>query len=373
MKKVNKKELIKEIKKFLKVYLFSLASTAITLLIIDSYAYKDNIYYHNELKLNQKEIEEIENTVSEAVGEEITINDNSIVLDAALENDNLTEEEKLTIYRFTNLLDDNPYLDKTNAYNKLRKLDIKYEKDADYGEDVLGVYINSDNEITIIQDNEKQETILHEIIHCIYSHNYYHKLPRFFNEGMTELLTNEYFEENPFKETKSYSYEVIMVKMLCEIVGEDKVLESYSTGDITILEEALREETQISEPKELLERMDSVTTNLQNKEDIDKEEVKDIIGFLDNYYIGKYDVDSIEFGIYTYNRNMLEGLYDKNPNATYIYNLVEKGYYIKAYFSSELKEKYQEIKHVNYSQDISGKIDEKYLIKTIKYNDSDSI
>ena len=70
---------------------------------------------------------------------------------------------------------------------------------------------------------------------------------------------------------------------------------------------------------------------------------------------------------------MIEGLCDDDPNFTYIYNLIENGYFIKPYFSSKLKEKYKEVKHVNYFQDISGKTAKKTLIKTGKNNDYDSI
>lgn len=365
MKKIN----LKELKSFFKLYLYSLTASVITLTLIDLYAYRDNIYYHNEIKLSDKEIENIEELVSETIGEEITVDNNSILLDAVIENENLSESEKEFIYSYKDLLEDNPYLDKANAYNNLKKLDIKYDENADYGKDVMGVYINTDNEITIIEDTSEKETISHEVIHCIYSHKYIKRLPRFFNEGTTELLTNEYFSKNPFKETKSYPYEVTMVKILCEIVGEDKVLEAYSKEDITIVEEELRNKTNISEPKEIIERMESTSEALQNDKKIDEEKVQDIIAFLDRYY-EKIDSDSIEYEMYLYNRNIISGLYDKTPNVKYICNLVENGYYIKAYFSNKLKEKYNNPYHVDYYQDIEGYNDTK---KYVKNNDISSI
>lgn len=364
-----KKRTLKELKSFLKMYLYSLTASVITLTAVDLYAYKDNIYYHNEIKLSDKEIEEMEELVSETVGEEITINNNSIVLDAVIENENLTESEKEFIYSYKNLLEDNPYLDKTNAYNNLKKLDIIYDKNADYGKDVMGVYINTDNEITIIEDTPEKGTISHEVIHCIYSHRYIKRLPRFFNEGMTEILANEYFSKNPFKETTSYPYEITMVKILCEIVGEDKVLEAYSKEDMTIVEEELRNKTNISEPKEIIERMESTTTALQNNEKIDAEKVRDIIVFLDRYY-ENIDNNSIEYEMYLYNKNIVKGLYDKTPNIKYICNIVENGYYIKPYFSEELKDKYNNPYHIDYYEDIEGNNDTK---KYVKNNDIISI
>ena len=373
MKKNNKKQLIKDLKQFLKMYLFSLTASLVTVSLIDMYSYKDNIYYHHELKLSDKEVEEMENLVSTTIGEEITINDNSIVLDAAIENKSLTEEEKQTVYKFKDLLDDNPYLDKTNAYDNLQKLNIIYDEDADRDDNVLGFYVNTDDEITIIQDNDKKETMLHELVHCIYSNNYIPKLPKFFNEGMTELLTNEYFEENPFIEKVSYPYEILMVKILCEIVGEDKVLESYSKGDIKILEEELGKKTGLSEPHELIENMESVSNSLENRKEIDKQAVTNIIETLKRYYNENYEFDSIEYEMYLYNKEHLEKLYEKDPITSYQINLMLDGYYVKPYFSTKLKEKFPNPFHAEYYQDIYGRDDYKVIIKSRKNKEKESI
>ena len=138
---------------------------------------------------------------------------------------------------------------------------------------------------------------------------------------------------------------------------------------MTIVEEELRNKTNISEPKEIIERMESTTTALQNNEKIDPEKVRDIIVFLDRYY-ENIDNNSIEYEMYLYNKNIIKGLYDKTPNIKYICNIVENGYYIKPYFSEELKDKYNNPYHIDYYEDIEGNNDTK---KYVKNNDIISI
>ena len=87
---------------------------------------------------------------------------------------------------------------------------------------------------------------------------------------------------------------------------------------------------------------------------------------------GEYKIDnnSIEYEMYLYNKNIIKGLYDKTPNIKYICNIVENGYYIKPYFSEELKDKYNNPYHIDYYEDIEGNNDTK---KYVKNNDIISI
>lgn len=360
------KKLLKEIKEnlgvFIKFYFFSFISSLLILEVLDQYKYKDNIYYHDELKINDEEVEELEEEVSKSIGKEIKESDNTIVLGAVVNNKNLSEEEKQIIYEYDDLLEDNPYLVKSTAYNNLEKLDIIYDENADYGKDVLGVYIQGDSEITVIKENNNKDTIHHELVHCIYSQNYFETLPKFFNEGMTELLTNEYFSDNPFLEEYSYPFEITMVKMLCELVGEDIVLETYSKEDLSILENAIREKTGLSNPNEFLKYIDSVMTSLEKGEEIDKEKLSSIINTFNMYY-ENYNQDSIEYEMYKQNIKIIKFLESDVPFSAYKYELLLNGYYAKPYFNKDLKDKYKVPFHVDYNQDIEGKIDTKKYVK----------
>ena len=378
MKKINKNqrekliELKSTIKSFLKFYTYSFITSLLVLKGLDLYKYKDNIYYHEDLKISEDEIKELEDNISDVVGEEISKDDNSFVLGAIIKNPDLDEEEKEIFYEYVDLLDDNPYLIKSTAYNNLYKLDIIYDENAkkDYGEEVMGVYIQGDNEITIMEETEDKDIVRHEIIHCIYSQNYYETLPRFFNEGMTELLTNEYFNEKPFIEETSYPYEITMVKILCELVGSDIVLETYSKEDMTILEKALEEKVGLSNPEEFIKYIDEVMTSLEEAKEIDIELVDDIIGALDKYYKENYDKDSIEYEMYKYNTKILSYLKSEKPYTAYEFSIFLDGYYVKPYFSNKLKEKYKEPFHAVYYQDIESKNDNK---KHMKYYKKESI
>ena len=357
------KQLLKDVKVFIRFYVISLLVSGLLIETIDLYHYKDNIYYHDELKLSDKEMEEIEEKVSTTIGVPITKEDNAIVLDAVIENENLSKDEKEILYNYVDLLEDNPYLNKSNTYNNLEDLDIIYDKDADYGKDVMGVYDNTPNAITIIEESENQDTIHHELVHCIYSQNTYNRLPVFFNEGMTELLTNEYFAEDPFKEEVSYPYEITMVKMLCELVGEDVVLESYTKKDIKILENKLGEVTNLCNPHEFINYIDSVMTSLEKDKKVDEEKLSSIVDVFDRYY-ENYPEDSIEYKMYKYNTKTLKYLKYDNPYSVYKCSLMMYGYYAKPYFSEELKEKYKEPVLIDYYKGIEGKNDNKEYVKT---------
>ena len=358
----NKKRILKEIKTTLKMYGYVLFIAGFIVKGVDIYRYKDNIYYHKELKLSNEELNELENKISNEIGQDVNDSDNTIVFGAVLENDNLNCYEKETIYQLSDLLNENEYLDKTEAYDGLRKLDIVYDEKADYGKDVLGVYDDYENKITIIEDNTSKETLLHELIHCTYSDDNYHKLPKFINEGMTELLTNEYFSENAFIEEKSYPYEITMVKMLCEVIGEDKVLEAYSKEDISIIEDELNKVLEIDNADELLENMNNLTASLEENKEISNEDIENVTNIFDKYY-EKYDKNSIELEMYLYNKQVLKLLKTECPYLSYEYLLITNGYYVKPYFSEKLKSKYKTPFHAEFYQNIEGKNNTKIYCK----------
>ena len=181
---------------------------------------------------------------------------------------------------------------------------------------------------------------------------------------MTELLTNEYFSDNPFVEMKSYPFEVTMIKMLCEMVGEDIVLETYSKEDITILENAIKEKTGLSNPHEFIDYIDSVMTALEDEKDIDKDKLSSIINTFDEYY-KDFDNDSIEYEMYKQNRKIIKFLESDVPFAAYDCEIVINGYYVKPYFNQDLKDKYPYPFHTDYYQDIESKNDHKKYVKQV--------
>lgn len=342
------------------------ASTVIWLgEFISNYNNRNNIYRNNEIVINEEEQEKLEKIVSEATGKEVTIDDNSIILSAILNNDKLDEKEKDMFYKVTDLLEDNPYIDKENAYRNLQDIKVVYDPTADYGENIVGTYLIFQNKIVIISDNKNNTTLFHEIIHSIYTNSHRREnLPSFFSEGMTELLTDEYFEDKPFIEITSYSYEIIMVKLLCEIVGPDKVLETYSKGDMKILEDELTNKLGLSEPHELIKSMDNICRKIKKEEkDIDTD-INNLMGVLYKYYESNYSVDSIEYEMYLYYQRLLAEIKERPISITYPEYLAINGYYVKPYFSKKLKDKYKEAFHAECGDNYS----ENNLIKIYKKN-----
>ena len=361
MKKTDNEDK-KALKKMWKIYLIGLGTALVSMQLIDLYNNRNNIYRHNRLKLDKEESKALSEELTIVSRRKITEDDNALVISAVLENDNLTEEEKEYIYNLVDLLNDNPYLDKTYAYKNLREVDITYgiTPDKDYRKAVIGTYTDELNKIEIIDKEYRDETMYHELIHCVYGDDYIVKVPSFFNEGMTELLTNEYFSENPFLEELSYPFEVTMVKILCELIGEDKVLEAYSKEDISIVEKELKEKIGINDPEEFLDSMERMSYCLQNQKSINKSDLNNILFTVTNYYENNVEVFSKEYDMYIYNTNLLKLLKKDFPYTSYKYYLTSQGYFTKAYFSKKLKEKYPDPQHVNYFYNLSGKSNKVY-------------
>ena len=205
----------KKIKQAIKV-----ASATILLSFIlvkyEKEAYINNIYENNELSISDEEAEKLYQKISKETGENVVENERVLVLNAIIENPNLTTEEKEQLYKFYDLLVENPYLNKEEAYTSLKQVKVSQKKEQapkvkggnkqkDYF--VEGSYNVKSHKVKMYipkTDSEYLETLYHEFIHCIYYNNETNMLPRYFMEGMTELLTNEYFTDTHYYEESSY-------------------------------------------------------------------------------------------------------------------------------------------------------------------------
>ena len=297
----------------------------------------ENIYFNNNLIINDQQSEELYSLLEEKTGEDARYNDRALILTAVLNNDNLNEEEKQKVYRLLELIEDNPYINKKEAYSALKDLDIIYtSKDDNYPESVMGIYTKNDNLIKIFDQGENNEVLMHELIHCLYTNYHTSILPDYFIEGTTELLADEYFSSNPFVEDKSYTFEITMIRMLAEMTSPDSVLEAYSTGNINVIKDTLASYSSEEEATSFLDNVEEVFASFAKNGKVSKKEKEKIMNFVDKHYISK---GINEEGLSYYN-GLINLMDNDSPAVSYVLYVSEEGYYVKPYFSSSLKEKY---------------------------------
>lgn len=154
--------------------------------------------------------------------------------------DSISIEEKSVFTSFYPLYNDNSeYFDLSFIIPRIESLKIEYKKNKNSNR--LGSYNKSKNLITVyenekfIYDNNLLTGVLgHEFLHAITDRKNGGSVA--FQEGCTEMITKEYMHQFS---NDTYQNQQTCVRMLCEIVGEAKVRESFSKGDDTILLEAL--------------------------------------------------------------------------------------------------------------------------------------
>lgn len=148
-------------------------------------------------------------------------------------NPYLSEEDYNTLMSLKQYALDNPYLDCNKLFHDMLTLRI-YDKynlgtisgSCIYDDNIIYCYPNH------IEDGFRNVVIEHEMIHktgCLNN--------RVLDEGMTALLQREYFKEQPVYD--AYGREVICVRLMCEIIGSDKMLEAYSTCDDSLIYDSL--------------------------------------------------------------------------------------------------------------------------------------
>lgn len=317
-----------------------------------------NIYDYRTLTLTDEEIANIQELLYEELKYEETViideddkAEDYLLLYAILENEKLEESYKSYFYNMLDLIAENPYLDKEHSYESLIKLETKdCEREENVSNLTIAAYASYSNTIKFYSNKNFRHSMFHEAIHAIIDIKYF-KIPKFFLEGVTELLYKEYFSNDPYGDENAYSYQMYAVKYICELVGKDKVLEAYSTNDMNIVYEALAEITGTKEEaRQELEFLDNLISDRKNDERII---YKDIniewhLNKLDNYrvkYLEKHIGDNLKAANLYYNFEMLNVIFSDMPvNADIsVANRTKEiidstGVMEKAYFSTKLRE-----------------------------------
>lgn len=285
-------------------------------------------------------IESMLEEVEQITGIETSNNDNLVIIHAAINNSNLSDEEKAIVYSFADIINDNPYIDSNSAYSSIGNVDIFYVPrpdgtsetilgDFNFNKDIINIYTES--------DSLKRETQIHELLHCLFTNYRNVNIPVFLAEGVTEILVNEYFTPNPFVEDSSYPYEVALTKLLCEMVGPDRVLEAYTTGNMNVIKDELRKYEGTGDATTFINASDRVLERLESGREIDPETYNYMINYLDTYFNNKYSDDNEKMEIYNYYRGMLAQIPSEDRYTAYWNYIYENGYYERVYFSSKLK------------------------------------
>ncbi len=322
----------------------------------------DNMFLGNDVCVSNSRVVSVMEELRDlgyAVEEE---NTNYLLLNAIICNENLTDEEKDFCCQYIDMFNDNPYLDKERVYHTLLNLDISYKnRPYIYDDSIEGVYIDSLKSIGVFVNDPEKRVLGHELVHSICAND--GCLPKFFNEGMTELLANEYFSDSPFLEFKNYPFEIYAVKMLCDTAGSDVVLKAYTTGDMTGVYETLASYSgTVDEAKKAIDILDKLFLYLDGEYDdlpfTNDEMTNDLFMYMNSVANSKYGEDTEVFNFdrscYYYNQILLLNVFESKGKDAMSADLQELGVFCKPYFSSKLK--------AEYSQPTIGKLDDATVV-----------
>lgn len=313
----------------------------------------DDVSPLNFLNNNFEEIDdETLKIISDKIGIEINEDnkDEIALFNAIYNNKNLSEKEKNIFYGYYSVVEDFINLDKDKAYNSLSKVSINYvERDEKVLPSTLGDYDYLTGKINIYAEDNDNNILLHEGTHTLFSSN----LPRAIQEGMTELIVNESFTSDPFYENCTYPLEVSYVKMLCELIGTDKVIDAYVLGDYSIIYREMDKYNNGSEMSsyKILNIYEDAYKNINHIENsvYTAEEQTKAYKLIEKIYKMKYGNSGINYNDFKYLHELSGAGFEENAIEFFSDYIFYYGVLEKAYISSQLKEKFPNSNTVNFT------------------------
>ncbi len=305
----------------------------------------NNIYSGNSLVLSEDELKSVEFDLEERFNISIEDDDEEVyLLHALINNPWLTEDEVNSFSKVIDLVRENSYLNLEEVYSTLLNVDISYKRrPITMDKEVEGVYLDKYNSIGIFVDDDEKRVLYHELIHCIFSNSATDKLPKYFDEGMTELLSNEYFSDKPYVEYVNYPFEISAVKILCEVSSPEAVLKAYTYGDMGYIAEEISKVTGDREGADKALYWFSYIMRQYRDELVDGEKkldrntmVNGCIPLFREVIDAKYKPEEHSRVSYYYNEILLANIFEADPFDAYVDDLVEFGSDHKAYFSKKL-------------------------------------
>ena len=217
---------------------------------------------------------------------------------------NNSDNEKKEILNLTKLVirDNNDYLDQKDILNSFSSLKIVITSNdkllTNTSDNIIGRYDQETNTLYLkegLDEDVFNTTIFHEFLHFLSKSGFVYTsfnkngyIGDALNEGMTQLLVNEYFKNQLFV----YSNEVSITKALVEMVGSDFMRECYFSHDLDSLIDELSKYVSHEDVISLLKNMDNakIAYNDEDRNNYASFNRKcwDIIG---NIYMNKFGKD----------------------------------------------------------------------------------
>lgn len=198
-----------------------------------------NLFSDNCAIISVQEQQDILKTLEKELGIKIDDNkENYLLLHAILENPYLNSKEKEIFYKFIEYFNDNPFINREEIYTNMLNVNARFSLRGalERENNVLACYLPRYRDIVYFELFPSVDTMAHEDGHCI---NDGQNMPKCIQEGMTQLISSEYFSNTPFMLTLNYPYQVSFVKLLCEMIGANTVLQAYTEDKPEIIYEAL--------------------------------------------------------------------------------------------------------------------------------------
>ena len=303
----------------------------------------DNTLNYSYVSMQEDEIEETISKLEEEFNIKVDDDhkDELLFLNSIYENNNFTDKQKNVLYGVYSILDDIDSIDRENAYKALSNVEIFYNnKGEDIPSNVLGDYNYKNYRINIYSEDVEYKILVHEVLHAIFTSSKTVDLPDAFSEGMIELLANEYFSTDPFVEELSYPYEVSFVKMLCEVVGPETVIETLCTGNFNTITNKLDNYNNTNySSKEILDCFFKASDTVKSGKIVDNDDYNKKFVLMKKIYANAhpYGENLKEF---SYNFDLCSSVFEEDPFYFYQEYLIYNGALQKGYISSDLKKDY---------------------------------
>lgn len=197
-----------------------------------------------------------------------------------LHKENITSNEKKELANFIQYFVDNKYIEYDRVCDKLISFTVN-ENDPSLLDEGIGAAYYEDNSITFADNENRKQSLSHELHHTIENENLDYGEYEWFIEGFTCLVTFEYFGNTHDNKNS----EAFLVRSLCEFVDADVLFKVSAKGDINTLISALENRgLKSSDIEQLFKKFKQLTVSESNTSTSTIEERIDVARFIVTLY-----------------------------------------------------------------------------------------